>query len=268
LRELIGCLIMPSEKDDVARIEANRRARGIEIPVKVIEVAGDEEPYYKLKQYSGNWEIVFAGQKANIGHKKALLIVDYLLKNPPPPAQPVHVCEIEAETRIIKPNDSGIFEIEDPETGEKITLGRKDRFQERNLSMDVTDSARKLWQIRKKYEAVMNDLSANEMERQEAVQCVEQIDEHLTKTVAVQSSNAVKAYDRVRKALGRFVKELNEFKDNQGQHNPVYLDFADHLEEFLIKPSTRYSKGRQSRTRAQVAQTFTYEPPEDVIWTD
>jgi len=226
----------------------------------------DPGPRYRLRQFRGNWEIVFDGERASIGHEKGLSLVEYLLKNPP--KEPVHVCDIEAEVSDVKTNKNGMAEIVDPETGEKITLGRNARLQERNLSMDESDGVRRLWQIRRKYAAVEDDPDASEIERREASRIVEQIDEHLSKAVVAQTSNAAKAYDRVRQAITRLVKNLTAFQDNQGNGNGVYHAFAEHLQKYLIEPSSRYSGSRSSRTRAQVAQTFTYEPPDGVTWSD
>jgi len=127
---------------------------------------------------------------------------------------------------------------------------------------------RRLWQIRRKYAAVEDDPDASEIERREASRIVEQIDEHLSKAVVAQTSNTAKAYDRVRQAITRLVKNLTAFQDNQGNGNGVYHAFAEHLQKYLIEPSSRYSGSRSSRTRAQVAQTFTYEPPDGVTWSD
>jgi len=223
-------------------------------------------PPFRLRQFRGNWEIVFDGERASIGHEKGLSLVEYLLKNPP--KQPIHVCDIEAEVCDVKADKKGIPVIEDPETGETITLGRHTRLQERNLSLDDQDGARRLWQIRRKYAAVEDDSDANETERREARQLVEQIDEHLSKTVASQKNNATKAYDRVRQAITRLMKNLTSFQDNKGKGNGVYHAFADHLQKHLIDPSSRYSGTRSSRIRTQVAQTFTYEPPDGVSWSD
>jgi|GEM_PF-313705 hypothetical protein len=226
----------------------------------------DNGPRYCLRQHRRNWEIVFNGERTSIGNEKGLSIVEYLLKNPSD--EPIHVCDIEAEVCEVNANTNGILEIEDPETGKKITLGRNARLQERNLSIDDKDGNQQLWLIRKKYAAVEDDPKANDMERQEARQAIDQIDEYLNKPVAARASNATKAYDRVRQAITRLMKSLTSYRDNKGNKDRVYLAFANHLQKHLIEPSARYSGTRSSRTRAQVAQTFTYEPPAGVTWSD
>lgn len=259
--------IFPTETDIKTDIILNREAQRASGPVKHLpHTQHSPTPLFSLRQFRGTWELVFDGEKASIKHEKGLLLVEYLLKNPP--QQPVHVCEIEAEVCAVTADESGITVIEDPETGERITLGRNSQFHERNLGLDDQACADRLWQIRRKSAAVEDDPDASELERQEASQLIEQIDEYLRKSVASQTSNAAKACDRVRKAISRLIRNLNEFKDNQGNGNDVYHAFADHLQKHLIEPSSRYSGTRSSRTRAKVAQTFTYEPPEGVTWSD
>lgn len=76
------------------------------------------------------------------------------------------------------------------------------------------------------------------------------------------SDQASKAYDRIRNQLNRLMNRLRA----EGESTPAVSAFAEHLEEYLVKPSRRYSGSRRSRVRAGLAQTFTYEPPPGVVW--
>lgn len=165
-------------------------------------------------------------------------------------------------------NAEGVTEIVDPDSGERFTLSRTARIQERNLSIDDRDAKRRIWQIRQTWQRIIDDETATNMEREEAKAEKTKIDEALASTAFRDKSNAAKTYDRIRQAITRLLKHLDATKTKDGEKDPTYEALAEHIRQHLIGPSRRYSGTRTSRTRTGTAQTFMYERPEGVVWSD
>lgn len=263
-------LLIPSASDKI--FSALTRA-GLEFqvldssPTNTFSVPGNKpESPYRIVRLAKGWKIVFSGQEAILTEQGGMRFVEYLLKNPP--VQPIHVLELEAVTAPVSKVFSGPQEIVHPETEESVSVDRTAILQERNLGLDDAETQRALWAVRKESQAILDNPLSGPRERAVAQKSVEDIDAFLKRNGVKETSGAKASYDRVRKAFSRLLKLLKEFRDQQGRPEPVFIQFAEHLDEYLIQPSRRYSGTSRSRVRAKVAQTFTYEPPPGVTWTD
>ena len=223
-------------------------------------------PRYMLRQGSGAWLFTVDGRDGNIADEKGLRYVEYLFKNPS--TVPIHAIDLQANVCEVKAGNGGLFEIIDPVTGKRITLSKTARIQERNLSIDDRENIRRIWKIRHDWQAISNDESATEMERTEAREEVAAIDTVLNSMAFRNKSNAAKDYDRIRQAITRLRKNLDAKTTKDGRKDPAYAALSEHIRLYLVESSRRYSGTRTSRTRAGTAQTFIYERPDDVIWSD
>jgi hypothetical protein len=70
----------------------------------------------------------------------------------------------------------------------------------------------------------------------------------------------------VRRALWRAIKAMATAIDHRGKPIPVLRDLAQHLDLYLVAPSSRYHGLRGRAARAELAGCFQYTPPKDVRW--
>jgi hypothetical protein len=112
----------------------------------------------------------------------------------------------------------------------------------------------------------IDDLTMPQSERDAAQAELDEIYKSLDGAAGRTIDSASKTADRVRKAIKRLHAKLSEANDETHNPNLVLRDFANHLDKYLIVPSSRFTKGKGSRNRAGVAGTFTYEPPPGVVW--
>lgn len=235
-------------------------------PVFAEEASARPRPRYMLRQGSGAWLFTVNGLDGNIADEKGLRYVEYLFKNPPP--APVHAIQLQADVCEVEPGKGGIVEIVDPDSGERITLSRTARMQERNLSIDNREANRRIWKIRRTWQSIVDDESASEVERDEAREQLASLDKVLSSWALREKSNASKSYDRIRQAVNRLLTHLDAKTTKDGKKDPAYSALAEHIRRHMVETSRRYSGKRTSRTRAGTAQTFMYERPDGVIWAD
>ena len=221
---------------------------------------------FMLRQGRGAWHFTIDGISGTIADEKGLHYVEYLFKNPP--EAPIHAADLQAEVCEMDTNAEGVTEIVDPDSGERITLSRTARLQEHNLSIDDRDANQHIWRIRRSWQRIIDDQAATDMERDEARAEKDKIDGVLASKALRDTSNAAKTYDRIRQTITRLLKHLDAKKTKDGEKDPAYEALANHIRLHLSAASRRYSGTRTSRTRTGTAQTFMYERPEGIVWSD
>lgn len=267
-------LLIPSASDKI--FSALTRA-GLEFkvldssPVAAFPVPENKlvSPYRIAKLYKG-WRIVFNGKEEVFPDMKGMQIIAHLLKNPP--NAPIHVLELESAVRSNRPlHQSQILDNEEDESDEDYTEPDRaqatrpcfsDRLQELNLNMDSKEIEKNLLRERSKYQELIANPKMSNGAKADAQTKIGQIDAFLHSGNPKHIDQSSKAYDRVRQQFNRIMKKLNS-SQSQSLKN-----FAEHLQNQLIEPSRRFSGTSHSRAKAGVAQTFTFEPPPGVIWTD
>ena len=221
---------------------------------------------FMLRQGRGAWHFTIDGISGTIADEKGLHYVEYLFKNPP--EAPIHATDLQSEVCEMDTNAEGVTEIVDPDSGKRITLSRTARLQEHNLSIDDRNAKRRIWQILQSYQRIIDDQAATDMERDEARAEKDKIEGVFASKAFRDTSNAAKTYDRIRQAISRLLKHLDANKTKDGEKDPAYEALANHIRQHLSLASSRYSGTRTSRTRTGTAQTFMYERPEGIVWSD
>jgi hypothetical protein len=274
-----GVYIELTETKKRAKFEAARRARESESAKNAIvqienrsgesNVKGDStfqsKPLYMLRQGSGHWLFTIDGHDGSIRDCKGLRYVEYLFKNP---SEPIHATRLEAEVREVNESKDGVTEIADPNSGKRITLPLNACIQEHNLSCDNRDAKRRIWQLRKELQRIIDDPTVTNMEKDEAQAEKAKLDKVLTSAVFRDKTNAAKSYDRIRQAINRLLGQLDVKKTKDGDKYPAYKALAEHIQQYVMSVSSRYSGKRNSRTRTGTAQTFVYERPAGMVWSD
>ena len=223
-------------------------------------------PRFMLRRGSGQWTFVCDGLSGFTDDWKGMHYVEYLLKNPP--QQPIHATELEAQVCDTNPATAGITEIINPATGKVEPLLRTASLQERNLGIDDREANRAAWKDRKACQQIIEDTEASEAERRDAQREQDEISKKLNSAALSYKANAAKLYDRIRKVINRVCDKLGEKRTKEGDTDPAYEAFAEHIRMYLIARSKRFCGSSTSRQRTKTAQTFTYEPPDGVIWSD
>jgi len=225
---------------------------------------------YRIAKLDKAWRIVFNGKDEVFPDMKGMQIIARLLKNPP--NAPIHVLELESAVHGSKPLcQSHILDNDEDDGGEDNNASAREQsspffiaeqLQELNLNMDSKEIYGTLLLARSKLKKISEDPKASKKTREDAETKIAQIDAFRRSGGPKHVDQPSKAYDRVRQQFNRILKKLNSSKSQ-----PL-KKFADHLENHLLAPSRRYSGTSRSRAKAKVAQTFTYEPPPGVVWTD
>lgn len=221
---------------------------------------------YRIHEQPGGWQIVFAGKEASVGNLKGMNLIAHLLKNPP--TAPVHILELESRVLPVPSLDTIAGEMETADDDESVGLSISDRLKEFNLNMDNADSNAALAAMLPGLKEKIADPETGGKDRALAEKTITEIQAFLDDGGPKHVDQASKAYERVRQQFIRLLKKLRQPLGSTGTPSPELVDFAEHLEEHLLKPSRRYSKNRRSRVKAGVAQTLTYEPPPGIAWTD
>jgi hypothetical protein len=221
-------------------------------------------PRYALRKGLGTWTLIFDGQETVLKHEKGIFYVAHLLQNPP--KEPIHAIDLAAQIPAIYRKQLGITATVDMATGKSVGLESHSRIQERSDSLDNMEAVRRLLRKQNELESMLDDETATEPEKAEALRELEQIFEFQKKHAQRSQSNADKVVRAVRRALMRFYERLGESTDHASNPHPVLRPFAAHLEKHLLMPSARFSN-LKARTHAR-NPGFTYEPPKGVAWNE
>jgi 7-cyano-7-deazaguanine synthase in queuosine biosynthesis len=216
---------------------------------------------YRLSKGLNAWRLVFQGNVMVMKAERGLTLVDYLLKHPTDEA--IHAVELEA---LVDGNPliGGLGCIEraagsgdgDGEIGGVIVEAAGNK---------VTGGTGTLLKTRlAELEAQTQDMTLIESEREAAQK---ERDELLTANASGgrMLDAAGRAAERVRKAIRRFIDELNSEEVRRGEPNVVLRSFGEHLERNLWLPSV----GLRGRAGASGRPgCFIYERPKGVVWRD
>jgi hypothetical protein len=225
---------------------------------------------YSLRKQMGVWQLVFEGRKGLIDDERGVQIVAYLLRNPP--SEPVHAVPLETKVWAREWVDATCPGKESNNPGE--TDGADHAGED--AEMDQEASGAKLDKgehtlLKQKFRELLEtieDTTLPQSERDAAQMELDEIHKSLDGAAGRVVDGASKAAARVRKAIRRLHGKLARAIDEQRAPNMVLRDFATHLLNHLIVPSSRFNRGKGSRNRAGVAGTFIYETPPGVVWED
>jgi hypothetical protein len=246
---------------------AGRKAKPTEIGLGTARVTRAKPgPRYMVRKEEGVWRVVFEGKEGVVRDHKGMPLAVYLLKNPPP--VPIHAMVLEMAVWAAEDPSGVISEVvtddaSDGETVDDMAYVQQARGAKLNAGANVILRAkvRKLLQTKA-------DETLPPSEREAAAEKLDEIHAALLGKAGRGKDAASLAVDRVRKALTRLHENLTQPSRDRHERNLVLDLFADHLEQYLLIPSARFSGSVGSRNRAGVAGTFTYEPPPGVIWMD
>jgi hypothetical protein len=220
-------------------------------------------PRYALRKGLGVWHLIFDGKEADIRHEKGIFYVAWLLYNPP--EHPIHALDLMAKVPEIYRQQLGLPALVDQTTGQAVALESHARLQERSLALDDREAMRRLYRKEKQLEAIL-DSDATEPEKAEALRELEEISEFQRLHGRRNAAAAQRAVWAIRNAIRRLHHHLLTVIDPQGNPHPVFHSFANHIENHILTPSSRYFSPTRSGPRGTLAGCFTYEPPYSLSW--
>jgi hypothetical protein len=222
-------------------------------------------PLYVLRQDDRFWLLTFAGQPARFRHELGAIYVAFLLTHPA--LLPIHALRLAALCSKYQRRVDCATTLLDPATGKTILVDCHDTIQQRSLSLDDAENLQALRLKRDQFKSVATDPLASPKERAIAQQDLRDIEQYLRRQPGRTTDAAQRAVRAVRMAIMRFYRHLLAFDPATGKPNPVLALFAEHLRQFLLIPSSRYSAPRARSGRKGLAGCFTFEPPAGIIWT-
>jgi hypothetical protein len=200
---------------------------------------------YRLTKDYKVWRLVFHGEEVVLADERGIVLVDYLLKNPPD--EPMHGSKLEVKVDGVPVVNGQVGGVVQEATGAKLNGDNKllrDKLRELKTTID--------------------DENASEVERGAAR---EELGKLLSAAGKLRNNGgqAGKAAGRVRKALRRFIDELKAAERRPGEPHQVLRNFGKHLEDCIWVPSV----GVKNRVGAiGKPGCFTYVPPKGVAWKD
>jgi hypothetical protein len=219
-------------------------------------------PRYALIQEPGCWRLTFDGSQTTLELRVAVGCVAYLLQHP---GVTVPAARLAARLQSQRRPKTGLTGIPEPDGGSM--LPDADTVVE-EAPVKLGD-AKMLGELRRKHaelEAILDDDQASEPEKAEAQRDLEENEKLQHQYLGRFQDTARKAAETVRRSLHRFLATLRAPPRGRTVPDPLLVRFADHLENFLLIPSGRYSGHRARFARAERAGGLIYEPPAGVIW--
>src|SRR5258708_3219940 len=144
-------------------------------------------------------------------------------------------------------------EIVHPQTGKMVTLEADAILEQRNLALDDNEGQWYLNHKQRELEAILEDDAASEPVKAEVLRELEDLYEYQKKYTGSTSTAASKAVRAVREAIRHFHENLAGAVDPKGNPHPVLRPFAQHLQDYLVTPTLRYTQAGTARTKTGVA---------------
>jgi hypothetical protein len=195
-----------------------------------------DDARYVLRYKYRAWALTLAGDQSAFGDEKGARFVNHLFKVRP--GELIHAMDLSARV-----------------------LGRP-LLQERNLREDQRSTVRRIEARARECKAVIDDPTATERAKEEALNELEGLAAAREVVMRERAGGASKCTEAIRKAIHRFHDGIAATSD------PVLQGFAQHIKQYLLEPSRRFSTHPQGRQRAGVAGYFVYERPPGVVWED
>ena len=195
-------------------------------------------------------------------HGLGILYIFHLLMYPSVPAP---AARLAAKIQTRRHRKAGLAGIPNPEGG--FMVPDEDSVIEE--SVDKIGDSKVLRALRRQHaelEAAIDSEQASEPEKAEAQRDLEQNEKLQQQYLRRFQDTAQKAAEAVRRAIYRFLDALRTPPPGRKVGDALCIRFADHLEEFLLIPSRRYSGHRARIARADLAGCLIYEPPPGTVW--
>ena len=254
-----GC--QPSRSPDQQSIDPTIHQSGITPPLPHSSTPGfvvlPPQPEFKFQKGLGCWLVTRQGMQAVL---KREIAMDYVTWLDAHPGEYIHALDLAARIHAAKGKEinTGITEVENPLTGERVQVEAHSRVQERGLFLDDAIAMRVALRRQAKLEAFVEDEATTEPEKEEAYrELISLYDFEKQKERRVRDA-AAKASDAVGRAISRLVKRLAQAVDDNGQPHPVLQPLAKHITDHILNPSGRGAHGGV-RSQAQGGY-FVYEP--------
>lgn len=202
-------------------------------------------PRYALQKGLGVWRLVFNGREAVIADGRGVQLVNWLLKHPGADGVHASVLEVEVFGAPVAGDVGGVVQ---ELSGSRLMDGENTILKERLKELRET----------------ADDEGLSEAERDAAS---EELSELLQEMGRLRNprGQAERCADRVRKALRRFMDDLEAVGKESGEGPEVLRMFGEHLEERLWLPSVG---GRNRLGAMGKAGCFAYVCPDGVGWED
>jgi hypothetical protein len=217
---------------------------------------------YALSREPGCWRLTFEGGQTTLEHEMGLLYVGYLLIHP---RVPVTAAWLAGEFHTGLGRRNNLTPIPDA-VGGFMLPDDASIVEEPPVLVGDSQTLRELRREHAELVAVLEDARAPEAEKAEAQRDLDRNEQLQHQYLGRFQDTAQKAGHAVRKSIYRLLETLRTAPRGQTAPQPLCLRFADHLQEYLIAPSRRYTGRRARIARADLAGCLTYEPPPGVVW--
>jgi len=218
---------------------------------------------YALRKGMGVWELTFGGQTAMLKHSKGILYVHYLLYHSV--HNPIQAVDLVSRIGGLHGEQQEATAV-DHFTEKTVAVERGSALQQLAKGIDSDESSRRIVHRLNELSTVLDDPDASELERKEAegeraeILCF--LREH-GKEFEDQAQRTVRA---VRRAVTRFQEHLSKATDSNGNPDSVLRRFAEHIDDCLLRPSSRHRRRGRNQPSDSGAGKFTYEPPDHIVW--
>jgi 7-cyano-7-deazaguanine synthase in queuosine biosynthesis len=201
---------------------------------------------YRLTRDYKVWRLVYRGEEVVLAEERGVALANHLLKHPP--EEPIHATVLEVKVDGAPVAGGQIGGVIQEAAGAVLNAG------------DNTLLKRKLLELK----AAAEDETLPESEREEAAEEFSKL-LRSARNMRRSGGQADRVALRVRKALRRFIDDLESAESGPGEPHLLLRAFGEHLEDYLWLPSVS-AKNRKGAVGKPGC--FTYLPPEGVVWRD
>jgi len=241
--------------DSTAGVAAAARSAGAPVPASNL-------PRYALRRDGPFWHLAWQGRSAVLKHERGLCYVAELLSHPREPLKKLSLAAKYSRSR----SASGGIEVYDPASGCSDMPASTAAVQQFSLADDDAEARRRCLARARELAAIVRDPGRTKQARAEAEAELRQITAFLAKDSRQNRDAAKVAGDAVRNAITRLLRRLLAGDGSASGPEAVRHEFALHLQQHLVIPTSRYAGPKARKARGELTGCLLYEPPAGVRW--
>jgi hypothetical protein len=220
-----------------------------------------DQPRYGLHRDGDLWHLTIDGHQAVLKHEQGICYVAEMLSHPGERLKKLNLA-----AKYSSPKSKGSVEVYDPATGTYDTPASAEPVHETPLATDDNE-ARNAYKARaRELKDTLDDPTETETAKAEAREELEQITAHLSKDSRQLRDPTKAAADAIRSAIKKLLQNLSEPGGSSASPCSVRREFAEHIQRYLITPSSRYAAPTARKARGDLTGCLLYEPPAGTSW--
>ena len=218
---------------------------------------------YALRRDGDLWYLTLDGRQAILTHEQGICYVAEMLSHP---RERVKKLNLAAKYSSPKSTGRSSIQVCDPATGSDGAPASTEPVREASLAADDNEARKSCMAKARELKETIGDPTETEGAKAQAREELEQIIAHLKKDSRQVRDATKAAADAIRCAIKKLLHTLLQPGSSSASPDSVRLQFADHIQRYLVTPGRRYAAPRARKARGDLTGCLLYEPPAGVVW--